>query len=351
MAKVVKPEQPEQQQTSKIPKSNLLKHRKKKFLDSDPEDGSQDYHPQKRQRKQSFSKTTADCEVIEDTPKRSLRVRNRDEVNLCEDMSEEAQLQEALKRSLKGVDQTVIESLSLIDDQKSAQDLEHDELYDNVDKTIELFTYNTSNGDLIVRMEDYLCLSRNEYLSDVIIDFYLHYIYNVKMTPEQREKTLIIGTHFYTLYATSSEYSGWNDGLNAGLNAKEKRYRRIDGIIKDDVNIFDKDYIIMPLMDHNHWFLAIVCFPKLNGSYTIDGNNRVDENDIKRNPKKVYQPPIKSSCIIIFDSVKGNGSRRTVAINHIKNFLEYEWMNKYQHEFQFDVKSLNGHSAKVTVIF
>ncbi|KAL7024594.1 hypothetical protein ACKWTF_013116 [Chironomus riparius] len=348
VAKIMKEPEPQQQQSSKNHKPNLFKPRKKKLLDLDPEDGSQDYHPQKRPRKQSFSKVNADCEVIEEaTPKRSLRVRNRDEVNLCEEMSEDAQLQEALKRSLKGVDPIVIESLSHIEDQKSEKDLEHDEIYDNVDKTIELFTYSTSNGDIIVRMEDYLCLSRNEYLSDVIIDFYLHYIYNVKMTQEQREKTLIIGTHFYTLYATPSEYSGWNDGLNYGLNAKEKRYRRIDGILKNDVNIFEKDYIIMPLMDHNHWFLAIVCFPKLNGSYTIDGNVKIDENDIKRNPKKIYQPPIKSSCILIFDSVKGNGSRRTVAINHIKNFLEYEWMNKYQQEFHFDVKCLNGHSPKV----
>jgi hypothetical protein len=104
-------------------------------------------------------------------------------------------------------------------------------------------------------------------------------------------------------------------------------------------------------MDHNHWFLAIVCFPKLNGSYTIDDNIKVDENDVKRNPKKPFQPPIKSSCILIFDSVKGNGSRRTVAINHIKNFLEYEWINKYQTQFHFDVKCLNGHSPKVTYFF
>lgn len=325
----------------------MFKHRKKKFQDSDSDDGSQDYHPQKRQRKQSFSKVTADCGVIEDVPKRSLRVKKRDEVNLCEEMSEEAQIQEALKRSLKTADQTIIDSISHIDDQKIDQDLEQDEIYDNIDKAIELFTYNTSNGDIIVRMEDYLCLSRNEYLSDVIIDFYLHYIYNVKMTPEQREKTLIIGAHFYTLYATSSEYSGWNDGLNAGLNAKEKRYRRIDGILKENVNIFEKDFIIMPLMDHNHWFLAIVCFPKLNGSYTIDGNIKVDENDVKRNPKNVSQPSIKSSCILIFDSIKGNRHRRTAAFNHIKNFLEYEWINKYQEEFHFDVKCLNGHSPKV----
>lgn len=328
-------------------KSLTVKKPRKTKRDSEDSDA---YFPHKRARKRT-NLSQIETIVIDDddddkggnervTNKRNLRSRNREEINFCEDVSEESQLEEALKRSLREVDQNTIESVNLDESLKSKEP----DPYADIDKTIELFIYDTNMGQVIVRMEDYICLSRNEYLSDVIIDFYLHYIYSEKMTAEQRDKVFIFGTHFYTLYALSSEYSGWNGEENAGLNAKEKRYRRIDGLLRKDVNIFEKEFLVIPLMDHNHWFLCMVCFPKLQGSYTFDGLKV--EGDEKRNPKKGL-PAIKTSCILIFDSIKGNGSRRNAAISHIKNFLEYEWQKKYKDVFPFDTKYITGHSPKV----
>lgn len=32
-----------------------------------------------------------------------------------------------------------------------------------------------------------------------------------------------------------------------------------------NVNIFEKDYLIIPINEKSHWFLAIICFPGLEG--------------------------------------------------------------------------------------
>ncbi len=36
------------------------------------------------------------------------------------------------------------------------------------------------------------------------------------------------------------------------------------------MNLFEKDYIIIPINEQQHWFLAIICFPGLTGPVTYD---------------------------------------------------------------------------------
>lgn len=261
---------------------------------------------------------------------------------------EKAQIDEALKRSITSNKYMNNEEMEEIIQSPPRETLLTDtDPFPDVNKTAELFKYN--NDNIIVRMEDYLCLSQNEYLSDVDIDFYLQYIYHEKMSPERREKIHIFPAHFYSLYSTSAEFSGWKNEENAGLSALEKRYMRVDGIL-GDVNIFAKDYLVIPLMDNKHWFLAIVCYPSLNGSCTYDGR-RIEGEISRRNMKKGddenNQPPLKSSCVLIFDSISGNLGRRNVAMTHIKNFLMSEWTKKYSATIQFVKQKLSGHSPLV----
>lgn len=54
------------------------------------------------------------------------------------------------------------------------------------------------------------------------------------------------------------------------LTPAEKRHARVSKWTKN-VNLFDKDYIIIPINENSHWFLAIICFPSLGGVETLDG--------------------------------------------------------------------------------
>jgi Ulp1 family protease len=276
-------------------------------------------------------------------PTRSRRCKKNDSELF---QTEDEAIQEAINRSLKNVDPNAVHE-NFNNPPKISVDK-----HANVDKTVELFRYWIPEHEIIVRMEDYLCLERNEYLSDVIIDFYLQYIFNELMTSEQREKTYIFPCHFYSLYATASDFKGWKTDENVGLSAREKRYMRIQGLYDPNVNIFQKDFLVFPLLDHNHWFLAIVCYPSLNGSVTIDEGTRVEEADAywekARANDPTYKPPrLKTSCILIFDSVRGNIARRTAARTHIKNFLFTEWENKYQEMCEASKKSFLGNFPNV----
>ena len=42
------------------------------------------------------------------------------------------------------------------------------------------------------------------------------------------------------------------------------------------MNIFEKDFIVVPINDHQHWFVAVICFPGLEGCVRVDNNEKTE---------------------------------------------------------------------------
>ncbi|XP_050301894.1 uncharacterized protein LOC126740074 isoform X2 [Anthonomus grandis grandis] len=128
-------------------------------------------------------------------------------------------------------------------------------------------------GRLSISTEDYACLAVDQFLNDIIIDFYLKYLWE-NMDPEQAKKVHIFSTFFYKRLTTkpgkAHKLKSHPYELDANLTAAEKRHLRVKNWTKK-VNLFEKDYVIIPINENSHWFLAIVCFPGLSGPQTFDG--------------------------------------------------------------------------------
>lgn len=88
---------------------------------------------------------------------------------------------------------------------------------------------------------------------------------------------ILISLHFSGGRSLPSE-------TDVALNPAQKRHARVKNWTKN-VNLFDKDFIIIPINEHCHWFLAIVCFPSLDGTFTLEGQ-----------PVKVEPKQKKSRC-------------------------------------------------------
>jgi Ulp1 protease family, C-terminal catalytic domain len=206
--------------------------------------------------------------------------------------------------------------------------------FDRFNDLDELLTY-PPNSLTVVKMEDYKCLHYTELVSDIIIDFQIQYVLREKMDDKLRNQIHVYDSQFYNYYATSSNFEAWNMEENKGLSAVQKRYQRILSFFPayGNVNIFEKDFIVFPCNDNEHWFLAIVCFPKLNKSL-------LDES--------TGDKPVRTSCILVFDSVKANPSRRCKAVTHIRNFIGSEYDAKHQKDFVFIRSELNGYHIRVS---
>lgn len=120
-----------------------------------------------------------------------------------------------------------------------------------------------------------------------------------------------------------------------------------------DLNLFDKDYIVIPIHDHDHWLLAIVCFPYLKDAYAIDNdNNIVPTANASRRKGTETVPILRRPCILVFDSVRSSGPRKTRVIRYLKDYLEHEFNAKREiHNLGDSVfwkSSVLGHSVTVS---
>lgn len=144
------------------------------------------------------------------------------------------------------------------------------------DEQISLLMYPPKGtGGLCIRMEDYVCLTKESYLNDIIIDFYLLWLRNTLIPEAQRERTHIFSTFFYKRLTTLTRPT------DVKQTAAQKRHARVQKWTKV-VDIFDKDFIIVPINEQSHWFLAIICFPCLKGPVTFDTNQPVEPQHLKR---------------------------------------------------------------------
>ncbi|KAI9744278.1 MAG: hypothetical protein M1818_002430 [Claussenomyces sp. TS43310] len=105
-----------------------------------------------------------------------------------------------------------------------------------------------SKKKVTVDKEDIERLDEGEFLNDNIIAFYLRYLEESlqQQRPKDFERIYFQNTFFYKTLSTGKG----RDTIN---------YESVKRWTKGD--IFEKDYIIVPVNENFHWYLAIICHP------------------------------------------------------------------------------------------
>ncbi|KAG8444863.1 hypothetical protein GDO86_009860 [Hymenochirus boettgeri] len=115
-----------------------------------------------------------------------------------------------------------------------------------------------AKGGISVTNEDLHCLNEGEFLNDVIIDFYLKYLILEKLRKDA-DRIHIFSSFFYKRL-NQRERRCIQDTAN--LTLQQRRHGRVKTWTRH-VDIFQKDFIFVPLNEAAHWFLAVICFPGL----------------------------------------------------------------------------------------
>ncbi|XP_043847940.1 sentrin-specific protease 7 isoform X2 [Dromiciops gliroides] len=206
-----------------------------------------------------------------------------------------------------------------------------------------------TKGGLGVTNEDLECLEDGEFLNDVIIDFYLKYLILEKASDDLVERSHIFSSFFYKCL-TRKENNSIEE--NPNLSMAQRRHKRVRTWTRH-INIFNKDYIFVPVNEASHWYLAVICFPWLEGPVyedfphqlsqqfkyqqcqhdfqTLDNDPHItsslslDTEDPQSTLKNISESKkmCKRPCILILDSLKAGSVQNTVQI--LREYLEVEW--------------------------
>ncbi|XP_033990695.1 LOW QUALITY PROTEIN: sentrin-specific protease 6 [Trematomus bernacchii] len=117
-----------------------------------------------------------------------------------------------------------------------------------------------AKGGISVTNEDLHCLNEGEFLNDVILDFYLKYLVLERLKKEDAQRIHIFSSFFYKRL---NQRERRNAPETSNLPIHKRKHNRVKTWTRH-VDLFQKDFIFVPINESAHWYLAVICFPGLN---------------------------------------------------------------------------------------
>lgn len=147
-----------------------------------------------------------------------------------------------------------------------------------------------------VPFEDLRRLDDDEFLNDNLIAFFMKYL---ETHMEKTDQDLYRRTHFFNtyFYEALTKTSKGKKGINYDAVSKWTK----------NINIFKRDFVVVPVNENFHWYLAIICnlssfLPKLEGEKEEQGDQDLQEidrfeperTDVEQQPDRPTEEPQRS---------------------------------------------------------
>jgi Ulp1 family protease len=121
-----------------------------------------------------------------------------------------------------------------------------------------------------ISYSDIPLLRPGEFLNDNLIDFYLKWIQRQVVPESEGARMYFFNSFFYSKWRDSyntcinnNKTSWYNYGGNRARRSElitAERYELVKSWTKG-VNIFEKDFLFIPINENAHWSLVVVCYP------------------------------------------------------------------------------------------
>uniref|UniRef100_A0A3Q2CIY4 SUMO specific peptidase 6a n=1 Tax=Cyprinodon variegatus TaxID=28743 RepID=A0A3Q2CIY4_CYPVA len=238
-----------------------------------------------------------------------------------------------------------------------------------------------AKGGISVTNEDLHCLNDGEFLNDVIIDFYLYLVLE-KLKKEDAHRIHVFSSFFYKRL-NQRERRSVPDTANL---IQKKKHNRVKTWTRH-VDLFQKDFVFVPI-NEAHWYLAVICFPGLEGPVLEKNPMYVDPPPASSSPDEpqseenipdhddqsscqdecsedgnlaedagvpdvsslASKPIICKPCILIMDSLRGPSRSnvvKTLRLRVVFRYLEVEWEVRRGSQRSFGKDVMKGSSPRV----
>ncbi|KAL7208150.1 hypothetical protein ACSBR1_029989 [Camellia fascicularis] len=183
--------------------------------------------------------------------------------------------------------------------------------FPNFDEPFEEVVYPKGDSDAVsISKRDVDLLQPDTFVNDTIIDFYIKYLKN-EMKPEERHRFFFFNSFFFRKLIDLDKDPPSSFEGRAAFQRVRKWTRK--------VNLFEKDYVLIPVNFNYHWSLIVICHPGEVAKF--------QDEDVEKS--------LKVPCILHMDSIKGN---HTGLKDFIQSYLWEEWKER-QKEASEDISS------------
>ncbi|XP_022962129.1 probable ubiquitin-like-specific protease 2B isoform X3 [Cucurbita moschata] len=173
--------------------------------------------------------------------------------------------------------------------------------FPNFDEPFEEVVYPKGDPDAVsISKRDVDLLQPETFVNDTIIDFYIQYLKS-QIDPQDKHRFHFFNSFFFRKLADlDKDPSSASDGRAAFLRVR-KWTRKVD--------LFEKDYIFIPINFNLHWSLMVICH--------LGEVARYSDEDLTKS--------MKVPCILHMDSIKGSHAGLK---NLIQSYLLEEWKER-----------------------
>ncbi|KAM0945644.1 putative Ulp1 peptidase [Dioscorea sansibarensis] len=187
--------------------------------------------------------------------------------------------------------------------------------FEEIAEPFEDVVYPKGDPDAVsISKRDIELLQPDTFINDTIIDFYIKYLKN-NIEPTEKHRFHFFNSFFFRKLADLDKNPGCNSEGKAAFLRVRKWTRK--------VNIFEKDYIFIPVNFNLHWSLLVICHPG-----EVANLKDVDSKESSKIP-----------CILHMDSIKGSHSGLK---NIIQSYLCEEWKEKHPESSEDDASKLSN---------
>ncbi|VDM49155.1 unnamed protein product [Toxocara canis] len=171
-----------------------------------------------------------------------------------------------------------------------------------------------------IQVADFVSLAEGALLNDTIIDFYLNHIVAHMLPDDVTSEIHVLPSLFWHRLRTSGrpleEFTVMDSDPEACFS---KECRTYVNFWVEKVDIFDADFIVIPIIEQQHWMLVIVCSPSL----LIKSRNDADKISTNH-----------FSSLIFFDSQQQDGDCRLVedVTETVRQLFAYVFSRQVKYE-------------------
>lgn len=160
-------------------------------------------------------------------------------------------------------------------------------------------------------------LQSPRFLNDTIISFFMQFYLDTCVSPDIKNNIHVFNSFFFQKIKSIREKKGTAPSYSLAS-------RWLKG-----VKIFDKDFLIMPVCERDHWVLIIVCYPAKSPSPR--NHNILDED--------LYEP-----AVLVLNSCTGYAPAIKKTLNQ---FLQYQWLKERKTSRSFSIQNAKSHGIRL----